>query len=153
MKEGPDADPFLGKKDHPEFAGKTVVVDYGPEDGGHYLIGAGDPRRALLDALGLEGQDQKGDLSEELLEVMDEDALFVIGATEEQMANSPGFDHLPVVEEGRTLYTTCESPLAAALSSSGPLALLHALDVLVPELANALNGRPVSDLSGAQPAQ
>ena len=51
--------------------------------------------------------------------------------------------------DGRTLYTTFESNLNGALTYSGPDALLYALDVLTPQLANALNGRPVADLSAA----
>ncbi|MGE3253191.1 ABC transporter substrate-binding protein, partial [Pseudonocardia sp.] len=42
-----------------------------------------------------------------------------------------------------------DSHLSGALSCSGPEALLYALDRLVPQLANAVNGRPVADLSHA----
>lgn len=137
------------KTEHPEFAGKVLVEDFGPENGGHYLIGKGDPRRALLDALGFDAQQEKGDLSEENLQLLDRDVLFVVGATKEQMIKSSLFAALAVVKEDRTLYTTFESNLAAALSYSGPSALGYALDKLVPELANALNGRPVTDLADA----
>ncbi|MDT0349568.1 hypothetical protein [Pseudonocardia charpentierae] len=65
------------------------------------------------------------------------------------MAASPVFSRLAVVRDGRTLYTTFDSPLSGALSYSGPDALLYALDVLVPQLANAVEGRPVADLSNA----
>lgn len=135
--------------ENPEFAGKVLVEDYGPEDGGHYLIGAGDPRRTLVDALGFAAQDEVGDLSQELLAALDRDVLFVFGATREEMLQSPGFDRLDVVTQDRTLYTTFDSPLAGALSYSGPYAMLYALDVLVPQLANAVNGRPVADLADA----
>lgn len=137
------------RTEHPEFAGKVLVEDFGPENGGHYLIGKGDPRRALLDALGFDAQQEKGDLSEENLQLLDRDVLFVVGATKEQMIKSSLFASLAVVREDRTLYTTFESNLAAALSYSGPSALSYALDKLVPELANALNGRPVADLANA----
>lgn len=137
------------KADHPEFAGKVLVVDYGPENGGHFLIGAGDPRRALFDALGFVAQDGEGDLSEENLSALDRDVLFVIGATKEQMSVYPAFTRLGVVQQDRTLYTTFSSALGGALSYSGPDALLYAIDSVVPELANALNGAPVNDLSGS----
>ncbi len=137
------------KADHPEFAGAVLVEDFGPENGGHYLIGEGDPRRALLDALGFATQPEEGDLSEEKLTVLDRDLLFVVGATKAQLITSELFARLDVVREDRTLYTTFESTLAAALSYSGPSALRYALDKLVPELANALGGRPVADLSNA----
>lgn len=51
--------------------------------------------------------------------------------------------------EDRTLYTSFEADLGGALAYSGPTALLHALDVPVPQLSNAVNGRLVSDLSDA----
>jgi iron complex transport system substrate-binding protein len=134
---------------HPAFAGKVLVEDFGPENGGHYLIGEGDPRRTLFDALGFGAQETTGDVSEEQLSLLDRDILFVNGATAQQMAASPVFSRLAVVREGRTLYTTFDSPLSGALSYSGPDALLYALDVLVPQLANAVEGRPVADLSNA----
>ena len=128
------------KAANPDFAGKVLVEDYGPENGGHYLIGKGDPRRALFDALGFEAQETVGDVSEEQLSLLDHDVLFVNGATPEQMADSPVFTGLAVVRDGRTLYTTFDSTLSGALSYSGPDALLYALDVLVPQLANAVGG-------------
>lgn len=137
------------KQANPEFAGKTLVVDFGPESGGHYLLAENDPRRSLFTALGFQTQDVVGDLSEEKLVELDKDVLFVNGATKEQMLESPAFARLNVVTEDRTLYTTFESNLSGALTYSGPDALLYALDVLVPQLANALNGRPVEDLANA----
>lgn len=134
---------------NPEFDGKTLVVDFGPESGGHYLLPENDPRRALFTALGFKTQDVDGDLSEEKLAELDKDVLFVNGATKEQMLASPAFARLAVVRDDRTLYTTFESNLSGALTYSGPDALLYALDKLTPQLANALNGRPVADLANA----
>ncbi|WP_229051624.1 ABC transporter substrate-binding protein [Aeromicrobium sp. Leaf350] len=122
---------------HPEFAGQVLTMDYGPEDGGHYAIGAGDPRRTVFDLLGFAAQDAVGDVSEERLDVLDQDVLFVLGATQEEMLESPVFSRLAVVQEGRTMYATWESTLTGALSYSGPNALLWAIDELVPELAAA----------------
>jgi iron complex transport system substrate-binding protein len=137
------------KAANPAFAGKVLVVDFGPENGGHYLIGSGDPRRTLFDALGFAVQETTGDVSEENLSLLDRDVLFVNGATKEQMMASPVFARLGVVQSDRTLYTTFDSNLSGALSYSGPKALLYALDQLVPQLSNAVNGRPVADLSNA----
>ncbi|MFG1927173.1 ABC transporter substrate-binding protein [Cryptosporangium sp. NPDC048952] len=125
------------KSAHPEFAGKTLVEDYGPENGSHWLIGANDPRRSLFDALGFRTQPESGDLSEERLDVLDRDVLFLNGATEQDMLKRPVFAKLPVVTEGRTIYTGFDTPLAGALSYSGPDALLFALNELVPQLAAA----------------
>lgn len=137
------------RKANPEFDGNTLVVDFGPENGGHYLLPANDPRRALFTALGFQTQDVDGDVSEEKLALLDKDVLFVNGATKEQMLASPAFARLGVVRDDRTLYTTFDSNLSGALTYSGPDALLYALDVLTPQLANALNGRPVADLANA----
>ncbi|MET0898901.1 MAG: ABC transporter substrate-binding protein [Mycobacterium sp.] len=137
------------KSANPDFADKTLVVDFGPESGGHWLLPENDPRRSLFTALGFATQDVDGDVSEEKLEELNKDVLFVNGATKEQMLASPAFARLPVVTEDRTLYTTFESNLSGALTYSGPDALLYALDVLTPQLANALGGRPVADLANA----
>jgi iron complex transport system substrate-binding protein len=137
------------KEAHPEFAGKVLVVDYGPEDGGHWLVPAGDPRRALFDDLGFAAQKVSEDISEEQVDLLDRDILFVQGATRKQMLTSSPFSHLDVVSEQRTLYAGFSSTLSAALSYDGPQALLYALDVLVPQLANVLNGRPVANLESA----
>ncbi|TQS45883.1 ABC transporter substrate-binding protein [Cryptosporangium phraense] len=137
---------------HPEFAGKTLVEDYGPENGSHWLIGANDPRRALFDLLGFKTQPDSGDVSEERLDLLDKDVLFVNGATKADMLKRPVFARLKVVSEDRTLYTGFDTPLAGALSYSGPDALLYALETLVPELAAATDGKPstpVKDLSTA----
>ncbi|CAN3129411.1 ABC transporter substrate-binding protein [Mycobacterium sp. smrl_JER01] len=134
---------------NPEFEGKTLVVDFGPQDGGHHLLAANDPRRSLFTALGFRAQEVDGDVSEENLDLLDGDLLFVNGATQEQMSASPAFTRLGVVRHERTLYTTFESNLSGALTYGGPDALLYALDVLTPQLANALNGRPVADLATA----
>lgn len=137
------------RKNNPEFDGKTLVVDFGPADGGHYLLGENDPRRSLFTALGFKTQDVVGDVSEEKLDLLDRDVLFVNGATREELINSPAFERLGVVRDGRTLYTNFESKLSDALTYSGPDSLQYALDVLTPQLANALNGRPVADLANA----
>ncbi|WP_199513989.1 ABC transporter substrate-binding protein [Nucisporomicrobium flavum] len=138
------------KRANPQFAGRTLVVDFGPEKGQHWLIPAKDPRRALFDALGFTAQTESEEVSEERLDLLDRDVLFVNGATKKDMAASPAFARLKVVKEDRTLYTSFSTPLGGALAYSGPNALLYALDVLVPQLRNATDGDPataVTDLS------
>jgi iron complex transport system substrate-binding protein len=137
---------------NPQFAGKTLVVDFGPEKGRHWLIPAKDPRRALFDALGFAAQKESEDVSEERLDLLDRDVLFVNGATKKDMLASPAFSRLKVATEDRTLYTSFSTPLGGALAYSGPNALLYALDILVPQLRNATDGDPataVTDLSNA----
>ncbi|MFI5932990.1 ABC transporter substrate-binding protein [Actinoplanes sp. NPDC051494] len=138
------------KAANPQFAGKTLVADFGPEKGVHWLLGANDPRRALFDALGFAAQTDKDEVSEERLDLLDRDVLFVNGATKKDMLASPVFARLKVASEDRTIYTSFETPLSGALAYSGPNALLYALDVLVPQLKAATDGDPataVTDLS------
>jgi iron complex transport system substrate-binding protein len=138
------------KKENPQFAGKTLVEDYGPDKGDHWLLGAGDPRRAVFDALGFKAQATEGDVSEERLDLLDQDVLFINGATKADMLKSPVFSRLKVVKEDRTLYTAFSTSLSGALSYSGPDAILYALKILVPQLKVATDGNPatpVEDLS------
>ncbi|MGU3433086.1 ABC transporter substrate-binding protein [Actinomycetes bacterium M1A6_2h] len=140
------------KAAHPEFAQRVLVEDFGPENGQHYLLPAGDPRRALFDALGFGAQEESEEVSEERADLLDRDVLFVNGATKDQMVQSPVFSSLSAVTQDRTLYTTFDGNLGGALAYSGPDALEYALDVLVPQLANAADNdpsTPVMDLSAA----
>ena len=137
------------KAAHPEFAGMTLVSDFTSEANAHYVIGKGDPRNALFEALGFAQRDTIGDVSEEKLDLLDGDVLFVNGLTKAQMADVPAFQRLNVVRDGRTLYAGSDSTLSGALAFSGPNAMLYALDLLVPQLSNALTGKPVEDLSDA----
>ncbi len=93
------------KTTHPEFAGKTLVVDFGPESGGHWLLPENDPRRSLFTALGFATQDVDGDVSEEKLDMLNRDVLFVNGATKEQMLASPAFATSSI--RARAATSTC----------------------------------------------
>jgi len=139
------------KKANPQFAGKVLVEDYGPEKGQHWLVPANDPRRALFDALGFAAQTESADVSEERLDLLDRDVLFINGATKTDMLKSAVFSRLKVVKEDRTLYTSFSTPLAGALSYSGPDALLYALDILVPQLKNATDGDPATAVADPMP--
>ncbi|WP_306208559.1 ABC transporter substrate-binding protein [Actinoplanes sp. RD1] len=138
------------KTANPQFAGKTLVADFGPEKGEHWLLAENDPRRTVFTLLGFGTQAERDGISEERLDVLDKDVLMVTGATKKDMLASPAFSRLKVVTEDRTIYTSFETPLSGALSYGGPNALLYALDVLLPALKNATDGdpaTPVADLS------
>jgi iron complex transport system substrate-binding protein len=137
------------KTAHPEFAGKKLVSDFTSEPTAHYVIGKGDPRNAIFDGLGLDTGTTIGDVSEEKLDLLDGNALFVNGLSKEQLAGAPAFQRLPVVRDGRTLYAGSDSTLSGAIAFHGPDAMLYALNLLVPQLSNALTGKPVADLSNA----
>jgi len=68
-------------------------------------------------------QPDTAEISEERVDLLDRDVLFVNGASQETMLASPTFARLEVVQEDRTLYTTFETPLSGALAYSGPNAL------------------------------
>jgi iron complex transport system substrate-binding protein len=135
------------KAANPEFAGKTLISDFTSEANAHYVIGKGDPRNAIFDGLGLDTKETVGDVSEEKLAVLDGNVLFVNGLSKGQMADVPAFQRLNVVRDGRTLYAGSDSTLSGAIAFSGPDAMLYALDLLVPQIGNALSGKPVADLS------
>jgi iron complex transport system substrate-binding protein len=106
----------------------------------------------VFDALGFAAQPEQDEISEERLDLLDRDVLFVNGATKSALLASPVFAKLKVVTSDRTLYTAFSTPLSGALSYSGPNALLYALDLLVPALAAAVDNDPatkVADLSAA----
>ena len=135
----------LAKAENPQFAEQTLVVDYGPEDDGHWLVPAGDPRRSLFDQLGFAAQEHSKELSGERLDLLEEDVLVVFGATEGDLT-SPTFTALDVVTEDRTLYVGWDATLSGAMSYSGPQALLYALDQVVPQLAAAADGDPTTEV-------
>ncbi|MCV7135490.1 ABC transporter substrate-binding protein [Mycobacterium hodleri] len=137
------------KAAHPEFAGKKLVSDFTSEPNAHYVIGKGDPRNAIFDGLGLDTGGTIGDVSEEKLNLLDGEALFVNGLGKEQLADVPAFQRLNVVRDGRTLYAGSDSTLSGAIAFHGPNAMMYALDLLVPQLSNAYTGKPVEDLSNA----
>ncbi|MEU4244592.1 ABC transporter substrate-binding protein [Actinoplanes sp. NPDC026619] len=147
LVEKVNAEVAAAKAANPQFAGKVLVEDYGPEKGQHWLVPAKDPRRSLFDALGFATQEQGEDVSEERLDLADKDVLFVNGATRADMLKSPVFSKLKVVGEDRTLYTSFDTPLSGALSYTGPDALLYALDKLLPELKNATDGDPATKVN------
>lgn len=137
--------------EHPEWADQTLAVDYGPNDGGHWLVPAGDPRRALFDALGFRTQEHEKDLSAERVDLLDTDVLFVFGATADQM-DDPLFRDLDVVSQDRTLYVSWDAPLAGAMSYSGPKAMLYALDAIVPRLVAATDDDPATEVGSLEAA-
>ena len=137
------------KTANPQFAGKALVVDYGPEKGQHWLIPAKDPRRALFDALGFAAQAESEDVSEERLDLLDRDVLFVNGATK-------GHAGLAGVQQAQGGHRGPHA-VHVVLDAAGRGAVLqrarraaYALDLLVPQLKAATDGDPataVPDLS------
>lgn len=124
---------------HPEFEGKTVALQFGEEPSSYYLLEPGDPRVGLFTELGFALPETTGEISREQVDLLDQDLLVVIGATEETHAADPLFQQLDAVQEGRVVYLGgFDTEFAGALGFDSPLSLPHAVDIVVPQLAEAL---------------
>lgn len=134
---------------HPEFAEKTVAVAY--KNGGTYgFYTAQDSRARFLEDLGfvvpealvnLAGESFYADLSEERLDLLDQDLLVFLdvpfaedGTT--SFADDPLLSQLSAVKEGRVINVTGEE--VDALQFGTVLSLGYLLDNLVPEIADAV---------------
>lgn len=133
---------------HPEFAEKTVAVAY--KNGGTYgFYTAQDSRARFLEDLGfvvpealvnLAGESFYADLSEERLDLLDQDLLVFLdvpfaedGTT--SFADDPLLSQLSAVKEGRVINVTGEE--VDALQFGTVLSLAYLLENFVPELAKA----------------
>lgn len=123
---------------NPGFAGRDVTIDL-PVDGVPYLLGADDLRSSVFTGVGLTVPETTTELGPETLGQLDSDALVVLGATAEDMAGDPLFQSLPVVEEGRTIFTGgYDEDFNGAIGFGSPLSLPYAVDLITPQLAAVL---------------
>jgi iron complex transport system substrate-binding protein len=136
---------------HPEFAGATATTAFFFESQpGAYV--SSDNRSRLLTDLGFVIPEEIDELaagsfylsiSAEDLSLIDTDVLVWIGTDEESFASIrdlPTRPALRAVGEGREVVA--DDLLSGALSHSSPLSLEYALEILVPELALAVDGDP-----------
>lgn len=127
------------RREHPEFEGVTVAIQFGEEPSNYYLLEPGDPRVGLFTSLGFTMPGTTGEISREQVDLLDQDLLVVIGAGEEAYESDPLFQQLDAVRDGRVVYLGgFETDFAGALGFDSPLSLPHAVDILVPQLAEAL---------------
>jgi iron complex transport system substrate-binding protein len=137
---------------HPEFAGKTATFSQGGFYSGQIYVYPEGLNTEFLTYLGFEMNpkitalaDRVGEqvgISAERLETLDADV--IVFATEKpsevgELEKVPTFDLLPAVSENRAVYT--DGTLAGALYFMTPLSLEYALDRLVPQLQNAVDGK------------
>ncbi|MGY1600766.1 iron-siderophore ABC transporter substrate-binding protein [Geodermatophilus sp. SYSU D00815] len=138
-------------EEHPEFAGKTLALDFLFETG-HYILEESDLRTRFFLDLGFTAPEQQGEVSAELLGLLDQDVLVPMGADRATLTADPLFSALAVVSEDRTVYLgDFSTDFAGALGYSSPLSLPYALEVAVPLLAAAADGDPstvVPDYTG-----
>ena len=79
-----------------------------------------------------------GEISRERMSRLDEDVLVTAGLTDEQEAEVPVLPALDAVEEGRQVNLgDFSTEVNGAIGYSSPLSLSRALDLIVPQLAEA----------------
>ena len=137
---------------HPEFARKTATFAQNGFYSGQlyvypeglnteFLTYLGFEMNPKIDALPHKPGEQVG-ISEERLDTIDADV--IVFATEKpadvtNFEKVPTFKHLDAVAENRAVYT--DFNLAGAIYFMSPLSLEYALDRLVPQLQDAVDGK------------
>lgn len=142
---------------HPELAGKTIVIPFiGPTYLGVYTSLNEQVRR--LETLGLKvpeaiaslGPEAAGKLSNEQFRLLEADIAYFLqrgGGTNAAgtVATDPLFSKLPVVTEGRAVFSG-RSLMHAAFNTNSPLSLPYVLDELTPRLAAAADEDPNTEV-------
>ncbi len=130
---------------NPSFAGTSLAVDLTGVGSGHYALGQDDLRTQFFTDLGFTVPETSTDVSQERLDLLEADVLAVNGYTEADAAADTLFSGLDVVTQGRTvLLGSYSGAVSAALGYGSPLSLPYLLDEVVPALAAAADGDPVT---------
>jgi iron complex transport system substrate-binding protein len=133
------------RREHPEFEGSSFVLA-SASAGTVYAFGPQDLRTRFFTSLGFEtpsrieqlaGDSFFAEISEEQLELLDQDVIVVYGS-EKDFAAFPLFQRLDAVRDGRVIYMDVDGDFANALGFSSPLSIPFALDQAVPQLAAAV---------------
>lgn len=132
------------RTDYPEFAGKSVTVASKTSEGwGAYVEGS--ERVQFMQNLGfkqsetvagLKADNFSANVSEENLDQLDADLLvvFPIYLPDSEVTNSPGFESIPAVKNGRSLVLTeAQDDVRKAFSLNSVLSASYAIDT-VPDL-------------------
>jgi iron complex transport system substrate-binding protein len=134
------------RDDNPEFEGKTLAIDYAGIGGSaHYLFGADDLRNQFFTDLGFDVPDATTDVSQEQLDLLDQEVLVGGGYTRDEGVADPLFAGLDVVTSDRAVYLGgYTGDITASLGFGSPLSLPYLLDAVVPALAQAADGDPAT---------
>lgn len=144
VKDSVNADFDNAKNENPQFAGRTVAVAM-LLDNGFYILEPGDPRSRFFGDLGFASPAETGSVSDERLDLLDQENLVVLGATKEDLASNPLFSQLDVVRDDRTVYLgDFGTDVPAALGFASPLSLPYLLQTTVPALAAATDSDPAT---------
>jgi len=134
------------REEHPDFDGTSLALDYSGVGGSaHYLFGADDLRTQVFTDLGFTVPDASSEVSQERLDLLDQDVLVGGGYTREEGRADPLLATLDVVSQDRAVYLgPYDGDVAAALGFGSPLSLPYLLDLVVPPLAQAADGDPAT---------
>lgn len=145
------------RAEHPEWAGKRVVVGAPRGDGQFGFVASQDARSRVFTALGFEvppeldeiaGGQFWGTVSLERADLLDQDLLVFhqlawVEGGQAAIESDPLLGRLRAMQEGRVLFL--EGQLDAALQFSTVLSLPFLLDRLVPMIEAAMDGDPETE--------
>lgn len=138
------------KADHPNFAGKQVLLVAPGNNGKLNVFAPTDTRGRFVTSLGFTqpdaikkatGEQFYAEISEERYDLVDVDALIVMAedpAIRAALVKQPAYKNLEVVREGRAVMSD-DLEVNMALSASTVTSIPYALDRIVPELDKALS--------------
>ncbi|MCS6995078.1 MAG: iron-siderophore ABC transporter substrate-binding protein [Anaerolineales bacterium] len=141
------------RKAHPEFKGKTAIVAsaWGYPDS-YWVYSSSDVRTQFLLTLGFNsspvfdeviGSTFGASISREKVNLLN-DADVAIWFADNDELSDPLYHQLKISQEGRNIVIKSEEPLAFAFSFNTVLSLPYVLDELVPQLAAAIDGDPIT---------
>jgi iron complex transport system substrate-binding protein len=142
---------------NPGFKGATGLMAMNYE--GSFVYGPQDPRSRLLTSLGFTLPDDlaevTGDqfgvnISKERTDLLDTDVLVWLvtdyDKDKKAVQDNPLYAALDVKKEGRDVFLADGEPLYEATSFNSVLSIPFLLDKLVPELAQAIDGDPATEV-------
>ena len=137
------------RKEHPEFAGKTITVMY-DSGGSRFVLNRDDLRSQFFADLGFQTPakySERGfetNLSSEQLSLLDTDVIVLITDPGSKLVSSRLFRELEVAREGRVVTLAADGTEAGALGYNSPLSRPYLLERIVPGLAAAVDGDPAT---------
>lgn len=139
------------RKEHPEFAGKRLTVAF-QSPGSLFNLADADLRQQFFTDLGFETPEGAGieKISQERLDVLDQDVLVLITNDEAGALRDPQFQALDAVKEGRVVVVGSADAFAGALGYNSPLSRPYLLEQALPRLAAAVDGDPATKVAATE---
>lgn len=138
------------RKEHPEFAGKTVAVADNYEPGKYAAFSPTDPKTVFMAELGFKpspkiadaaGKRFAAEFGSERLDLLDVDTLIWLNwdtAAEPRIKADAVYQKLKVVQDKRDVFLPYNTPpLGASMSFNSVLSIPYGIDQVVPRLAAA----------------